>query len=322
METYPHHYSRQQKSGAAAAMDPTIRFILEQKMETQLGDHIEGRCTGLERCVAEMEQRTEECLVSLEMARSKSKQGRAHLEKQFDGLKLKVHHMNRLLECETLANRNRLLCSRPPSAVVVARGPAGGLGPRGGGGSRLQRISTQRISMTIRASSPVPSRRSRLLPQTRLPSALMGTASIHNNRTMRLGRLTPKLMSQSMVCYLPDLILVVPSCILSLADLLRIVLKWGVRVKGVFRSHSFQFSLGMIRNFGGLVVRIILICTEWNHLWIHVASMHFEGIAARWTQSMERRVRSTTWEDFCLLLHDRFGRDQHEALIRQLFHIR
>jgi hypothetical protein len=25
---------------------------------------------------------------------------------------------------------------------------------------------------------------------------------------------------------------------------------------------------------------------------------------------------------FCTMVHDRFGRDQHEALIRQLFHIR
>jgi hypothetical protein len=37
---------------------------------------------------------------------------------------------------------------------------------------------------------------------------------------------------------------------------------------------------------------------------------------------VERRVRLLSWEEFCALLHDRFGRDQHKALIRQLFHIR
>jgi hypothetical protein len=26
--------------------------------------------------------------------------------------------------------------------------------------------------------------------------------------------------------------------------------------------------------------------------------------------------------EFCSMIHDRFDRDQHEALIRQLFHIR
>jgi hypothetical protein len=56
-------------------------------------------------------------------------------------------------------------------------------------------------------------------------------------------------------------------------------------------------------------------------LWIKVASMHLEGAAGRWFQSVERKV-DTSWTEFCSMLHDRFGRDQHEALIRQLFHIR
>jgi hypothetical protein len=50
--------------------------------------------------------------------------------------------------------------------------------------------------------------------------------------------------------------------------------------------------------------------------------MHFEGSAARWLQSIERRISSLTWAEFYSLLYDRFDRDQHEALIRQLFHIR
>jgi hypothetical protein len=29
-----------------------------------------------------------------------------------------------------------------------------------------------------------------------------------------------------------------------------------------------------------------------------------------------------SWDEFCGLIHDRFGREQHESLIRQLFHIR
>jgi hypothetical protein len=104
MESYPHHYSHRQKSDAI--VDPTIRFILDelQKMETWVGNRIEGRCTDLEQHAAEMEQHVKECLISQEMARSKSKQGHAHPEKQFDRLKLEVHRMNHLLERETLAN--------------------------------------------------------------------------------------------------------------------------------------------------------------------------------------------------------------------------
>jgi hypothetical protein len=55
--------------------------------------------------------------------------------------------------------------------------------------------------------------------------------------------------------------------------------------------------------------------------WIKVASMHLEGATTHWFQSAECWVRSTSWEEFCTLIHDGFGRDQHEALICQLFHI-
>jgi hypothetical protein len=58
------------------------------------------------------------------------------------------------------------------------------------------------------------------------------------------------------------------------------------------------------------------------NLWVKVASMHLDGLAARWFQSAERRLRQVDWGEFCSVLHEQFGRDQHEALIRQLFHIR
>jgi hypothetical protein len=57
-------------------------------------------------------------------------------------------------------------------------------------------------------------------------------------------------------------------------------------------------------------------------LWIQVAGMHFEGAVAHWWQSVERCLESVSSPELCRLLHERFGRDQHEALIRQLFHIR
>jgi hypothetical protein len=59
-----------------------------------------------------------------------------------------------------------------------------------------------------------------------------------------------------------------------------------------------------------------------QQLWVRVMSMHFEGPVARWLQSAERQLRHAGWDRLCALLHDRFGHDQHEALIRQLFHIK
>jgi hypothetical protein len=39
-------------------------------------------------------------------------------------------------------------------------------------------------------------------------------------------------------------------------------------------------------------------------------------------QSIENKAKYITWDVFCKLVHDRFGRDQHEILVRQLFHIK
>jgi hypothetical protein len=56
--------------------------------------------------------------------------------------------------------------------------------------------------------------------------------------------------------------------------------------------------------------------------WIQVASMYLNDAAARWFQSVEPRLPHASWREFVVLLLDRFGREQKELLIRQLFHIR
>jgi hypothetical protein len=56
--------------------------------------------------------------------------------------------------------------------------------------------------------------------------------------------------------------------------------------------------------------------------WVRIASMYFDKAAARWLQSIEHRAKYLDWTAFCQLVHDRFGRDQHELLIRQLLHIK
>jgi hypothetical protein len=47
--------------------------------------------------------------------------------------------------------------------------------------------------------------------------------------------------------------------------------------------------------------------------------MHFSGAAGRWLQSVEKRVRQSSWSEFGHLLVDRFGKEQHELAIRQLY---
>lgn len=57
-------------------------------------------------------------------------------------------------------------------------------------------------------------------------------------------------------------------------------------------------------------------------LWVGIASMYLEGSAARWYQSIENTPITACWTSFCKSLHDRFDRDQHESLIRKLFHVK
>jgi hypothetical protein len=57
-------------------------------------------------------------------------------------------------------------------------------------------------------------------------------------------------------------------------------------------------------------------------VWVHVATVHFEGPTAWWLQSINHHVHDTSWKELCSWIHDRFGRYQHESLIRQLFHIK
>jgi hypothetical protein len=97
MELFPHHYfrrSRTDDSAAAAAessshVDPSVCVFLDELklLESCLDDRIEGHCSRLECRATEMEQRSEERLITLEMACVESEQGRAALVKQFDGLR-------------------------------------------------------------------------------------------------------------------------------------------------------------------------------------------------------------------------------------------
>jgi hypothetical protein len=56
-----------------------------------------------------------------------------------------------------------------------------------------------------------------------------------------------------------------------------------------------------------------------SYRWIRIARMHLQGAAKRWYPSVESQVKHCSWSEFCQLVLDRFGREQHEILLRQLF---
>lgn len=55
--------------------------------------------------------------------------------------------------------------------------------------------------------------------------------------------------------------------------------------------------------------------------WISLATALFEGTAARWLESVRRRVPNVTWDVFCRLLQSRFGHNIHQTILRKFFNI-
>jgi hypothetical protein len=76
-------------------------------MKVCLMEKIEVGCSTLEQRVVDVEQCPEECYVSLEMSRVEVDADWVVLGKQFVGLRLEVHHIDRFMERETLENEQR-----------------------------------------------------------------------------------------------------------------------------------------------------------------------------------------------------------------------
>lgn len=53
-------------------------------------------------------------------------------------------------------------------------------------------------------------------------------------------------------------------------------------------------------------------------LWVRVATIYFVGRAASWLRSSRAHLRFPMWGDFCAAVSEKFYREQHENLIRQM----
>lgn len=56
-------------------------------------------------------------------------------------------------------------------------------------------------------------------------------------------------------------------------------------------------------------------------LWVRLASLQFSGPAARWLASIKSSIRKYTWSEFSQEVVFRFGRNQHQSLIRRLYRL-
>jgi hypothetical protein len=59
-----------------------------------------------------------------------------------------------------------------------------------------------------------------------------------------------------------------------------------------------------------------------DYMWVHVVAGQMTDAVEHWLQSVADDVRKASWLTFSHMVLERFGKDQHELLIRQLFTIR
>jgi hypothetical protein len=79
-------------------------------------------------------------------------------------------------------------------------------------------------------------------------------------------------------------------------------------------------------SFDGTDLQYWITCAEdYFHIysvdpavWIQCSRMQFTGPAKRWIQFVTPQLKTMHWSTFCRALRNRFDRDQHEFLLRQL----
>jgi hypothetical protein len=266
MEPYPHHYSHRPKSDDP--VDPNFRLMLDemQRMKARLFERIDGRWSGLEQRVINIEQLSEERLISLEMSRTEAAAERVDMEKPLGDLKLEVGRINRFLERESMANPHTKpsiistteSASAPPPSSTIADGPNGHRVAHHHQDHEYGSINTHPhipVNGTNQTTSRVPEH------SHELGRSVPHATHVDSMRASH-GRL-PKLQFPMFRGEDPQL--------------------WRSWCENYFDMYDVEQSL-----------------------WVRVTAMHVEGFTARWVQSTERQIRNMGWDRFCDMLHERF----------------
>ena len=53
-------------------------------------------------------------------------------------------------------------------------------------------------------------------------------------------------------------------------------------------------------------------------MWANFATMHFIGNAALWLQTYEAEHDVDSWEELCVAVHSKFGKDKHHRSLESL----
>lgn len=253
-------------------------------MEARLTEAMTGRCNDLERRIADSEQKSEARFISLEMDQAQLEGWRPGVEKRLDNIALELNRANKFMERGTLEADFTKPGLIPSSSAAFWRPPAGVSIADGPDGHRLP----------------------------------------HNHRDCGFER-APLQTHDPVKGTFPDPFLHSSG---TGGDILRDQDGGGHRDGGsggcgnLPRLNFPSFDGDNPQLWKTLCENYFDMYEVAPNMWIRVATMHFSGRAKGWLQSVGRRVPFWSWSEFCGHIHNRFGRDQHESLIRQLFHIR
>jgi hypothetical protein len=264
--------------------DPSIYTMVDelQRMVQRLGEKVQGRCDDLETCVDAFEQRAEECFIVLEIVRTEADVERADLHKHFYDVKLEVARLNRFMEHETMANLQSKTGILTTNELVSTRSP---LMNATDGSER------HRSDLHTRDREFGPGFTQTHIPANGTPYPKSDFHGVEHDSAHSAPHPPHFDLVRSSHGKLPKINF------------------------PVFTSEDPQLRCTRCVNYFDMNGVESSLC-------VRVASMLVEGLTTRWLQSVERRLRTTGWNEFCALVHDRFSHDQHESLIRQLFHIR
>lgn len=263
-----------------------MQRILDQlaQMEGRLTDAMVGHCSELERRFADSEQKSEARFISLEMDQAQFEGWRPEVEKRLDNIALELHRANKFMERGSMATDLSKPGIIPSSTSAFGRTQIGNHFADGPDGNRFA----------------------------------------DNHRDRGFGRDSPQ-PHGPVKGKLPEL---QPHDLDTSEDVVRDTEGMGAREEhqggwgNLPRLNFPSFDGDNPQLWKSLCENYFDMYEVPSARWVRVATMHFSGRAAGWLQSVGRRVRCWSWSEFCTHIQDRFGRDQHESLIRQLFHIR
>jgi hypothetical protein len=94
-----------------------------------------------------------------------------------------------------------------------------------------------------------------------------------------------------------------------------------VAVDLILLKPSFLVLMGITQYGGKKVCEKYFDLYDVEHeTWANFATMHFTRNVALWLQTYEAKHDIDNWEELCVAIHSKFGKDKHHRYLEALEH--